>query len=318
MLALVLVIAALQQQPRALPALPPQVRDTSPFRRLTLPAPNLVRTGAGTPGPSYWQQRADYTIRATLDTGAHTIAGRETIRYTNRSPDTLRYVWVQVDQNLYREHSRGAALNPPGARFGGGGVVGGSTIEEFPGVRRSGGPAVRKTALHTTLNGTLLRADLDEALAPGGTATFEVAYHFQIPEHGSDRMGRAQYPEGWLYELAQWYPRMAVYDDVRGWNTEQYLGQGEFYLEYGDFDAEITVPRSFVVVATGTLLNPVEVLTTAQRTRLSRALRSDTTPPIIAKTEEGRPFPRPPAKRTPLTCRFSAKTCRDFAWPPPP
>ena len=313
MLALVLVIAALQQQPRALPALPPQVPDTSPFRRLELPAPNLLRTGAGTPGPSYWQQRADYTIRATLDTGTHTIAGRETIRYTNHSPDTLRYVWLQVDQNIYREDSRGSAINPPGARFAGGGFIGGFTIEEFRAARRVG-QAVNRVPLATTTNGTMLRAELDRPLAPGGTATFDVAYHFQIPEHGSDRMGREQFPEGWLYESAQWYPRMAVYDDVRGWNTEQYLGQGEFYLEYGDFDFEITVPRSFVVVATGTLLNPVEVLTTTQRTRLARALRSDSTTPIIAKTEVGQPFTRPPGKSRTLTWRFSAKNVRDVAW----
>src|SRR5207247_2677647 len=108
MLALVLVIAALQQQPRALPALPPQVSDTSPFRRLELPAPNLLRTGAGTPGPSYWQQRADYTIRATLDTGTHTIAGRETIRYTNHSQATLLEVWFILVKIIYRGTSGGS------------------------------------------------------------------------------------------------------------------------------------------------------------------------------------------------------------------
>src|SRR6185436_13731349 len=102
-----------QQQPQvALPALPPQVGDTSPFRRLELPAASPVRTGSGAPGHEYWQQRADYTIRASLDTGAHTLTGRVTVRYANRSPDTLRYVWVQLDQNIYRDDSRGTALNP--------------------------------------------------------------------------------------------------------------------------------------------------------------------------------------------------------------
>src|SRR5207247_1989931 len=107
----------------------------------------------------------------------------------------------------------------------------------------------------TTGNGTMLRVDLDRPLAPGGRAELELAYRFEVPEHGSDRMGREQFSGGWLYEVAQWYPRVAVYDDVRGWNTEQYLGQGEFYLEYGDFDVSITLPRSFVVTATGTLTN---------------------------------------------------------------
>ena len=313
MLAFAFVVAALQQAP-ALPALPPQSGDTSPFRRLNLPAPNLIRTGAGTPGPSYWQQRADYAIRATLDTGKHVLAGRETIRYTNHSPDTLRYVWLQLDQNIYRDDARGAPLNPPGARFAGAGFEGGFVIETLAALRPAGGQAVKRVALHSTTNGTMLRVDLDQALAPGGTVTFDVGYHFQIPEHGSDRMGREQFAEGWLYEVAQWYPRMAVYDDVRGWNTEQYLGQGEFYLEYGDFDVTLTVPRSFVVVATGTLLNPAEVLTTAQRARLTQALRSDSTVPIIAKTEAGQPSTRPAGSSPTLTWHFSAKSVRDVAW----
>ncbi len=315
MLALALLVA-LQQQPAALPALPPQGGDTSPFRRLDLPAPSSSRTGAGAPGPGYWQQRADYVIRATLDTGTHTLAGRETIRYSNRSPDTLRYVWLQLDQNIYRTDSRGSLMNPPGTRFAGAGFVGGYVIDGLTAIRRSAGPgrADTKVRLATTLSGTVMRLDLDRPLAPGAAATFEVAYHFQIPEHGSDRMGREQFPEGWLYTLGQWYPRLAVYDDVRGWNTEQYLGQGEFYLEYGDFDVAITVPRSFVVVATGTLLNAVEVLTTAERARLAQALRSDSTVPIIAKTEVGQPSTRPLVRGPTLTWHFSAKNVRDVAW----
>ncbi len=313
------LVAVLQQQPAAprqssLPPLPPQVGDTSPFRRLELPTPNLIRTGAGTPGPSYWQQRADYAIRASLDTATHTIAGRETIRYTNRSPDTLRYIWLQLDQNIYREDSRAGVLTPPGARFAGGGFVGGYTIEELAAVRRSGAQTSRKTPLTMTVNGTMGRVELDEPLVTGGTATFEIAYHFQIPEHGSDRMGREQFPEGWLYEIAQWYPRLAVYDDVRGWNTEQYLGQGEFYLEYGDFDVQLTVPRSFIVVSTGTLLNPAEVLTATERARLAQATKSDHTVPIVAKNEVGRASTRPTGATPMLTWHFEAKNVRDVAW----
>src|SRR2546426_190311 len=317
-----LLFAVLLQQPAAPPApqaparVPPSVGDTSPFRRLELPAPNLIREGSGMPGPRYWQQRADYTIQVSLDTAAHTAGGRETIRYTNNSPDTLRYAWLQVDQNIYREDSRGGAINPADARWAARGFQGGYAITAFDAVRSAAtrGQAGIRRSLTTTVNGTVLRADLDRPLPPGGTATWDVAFSFQIPEHGSDRMGRSQYGGRWLYEIAQWFPRLGVYDDVRGWNTEQYLGQGEFYLEYGDFDFEITVPRSFVVVATGTLLNPVEVLTTTQRTRLARALRSDSTTPIIAKTEVGQPFTRPPGKRTTLTWRFSAKNVRDVAW----
>ncbi|HEX9279763.1 MAG TPA: M1 family metallopeptidase [Gemmatimonadales bacterium] len=314
-----LLLAALQQPAPAAPArLPTGSADTSPFRRLALPTPTLLREGSGQPGPRYWQQRADYVIRAALDTAAHTITGRETIRYTNNSPDTLRYLWLQVDQNIYRTDSRGAAINPTDARFAGAGFVGGYTIESFgevlAGPRTARGPTTRVEPLHTTVNSTMLRAELDRPLAPGRTITLDVAYHFQVPEHGSDRMGRKQYPGGWLYEVAQWYPRMAVYDDVRGWNTEQYLGQGEFYLEYGDFDVAITVPRRYVVATTGTLLNPAEVLTATQRERLARAIRSDSGVAIITRTEAGTPATRPAGAAPTLTWRFTAKNVRDVAW----
>jgi hypothetical protein len=311
MLELILVLAA-WQQPATAQGLPPQIGDTSPFRRLELPAPTLIREGSGLPGPRYWQQRADYTIRASLDTVTHTIAGSETIRYTNNSPDTLGYVWLQLDQNIYKADSRGAFLNPTDARFAGRGFEGGYTIDYVRAVRRIG-QAAGRIPLTTTGNGTMMRVELDRPLPPGGRAELELAYRFEVPEHGSDRMGREQFPGGWLYEVAQWYPRVAVYDDVRGWNTEQYLGQGEFYLEYGDFDVSITVPRSYIVAATGTLANPVEVLTATQRARLARAVRSETTVPIISKTEVGQPTTRP-AGAAVLTWHFIAKNVRDVAW----
>jgi len=323
MLALALVFAALQQQParpqqpvRQLPMLPPQAHDSSPFRQLSLPTPTPFRAGSGAPGSGYWQQRADYTIQATLDTTKHAITGSETIRYTNRSPDTLRYVWLQLDQNIYRDDSRGTVLNPPGERFAGAGFSGGYVIDKVEAVRRPAGKsaAATRTPLTLAVNGTMGRLDLDRPLAPGGTVDFDLAYSFQIPEHGSDRMGREQYGTAWLYEMAQWYPRMAVYDDVRGWNTEQYLGQGEFYLEYGDFDVRITVPRSFVVVATGTLLNPLDVLTAAERSRLAQAAKADTTVAIIARNEAGQPSTRPSGTTPTLTWHFSAKNVRDVAW----
>ncbi len=325
MIVLPLLLAALQQLPPPpgaaapvkrpqLPPLPPAWADTSPFRRLELPTPGLLREGSGRPGPRYWQQRADYTISATLDTATHTIRGRESIRYTNHSPDTLRYLWLQLDQNIYREDSRGHDLNPEDARFSGAGFVGGYVIETADAVRQAGGQAATKTPLRTTINGTMMRVDLDRPLPPAGSATLEIAYRFQVPEHGSDRMGRERFPEGWLYEIAQWYPRLAVYDDVRGWNTEQYLGLGEFYLEYGDIDFAITVPRGFIVAGTGTLQNPLEVLTSAQRARLALAQRSDATVAIIATNEVGTPSTRPAGAAATLTWRFAAKNVRDVAW----
>src|SRR5712692_7358210 len=317
MLAFAIVLFSLQQPTAAplppLPALPPQVGDSSPFRRLPLPTPNELREGSGAPGPRYWQQRADYTIRASLDTATHVIAGAETIRYANNSPDTLRYVWLQVDQNIYKANSRGAPLNPTDARFAGRGFEGGYTIDYIRAVRRIG-QASGRIPLASAENVTLMRVELDRPLAPGGGAELELASRFEAREDGADGRGREQFPGGWLYEVAQWYPRVAVYDDVRGWNTEQYLGQGEFYLEYGDFDVSITVPRSFVVAATGTLTNAVEVLTAGQRARLSRAVQSDTTVAIIAKAEVGQPSARPAGPRSTLTWHFTAKNVRDVAW----
>src|SRR2546427_5359902 len=284
LLPLVLALAQQPTQPSQLPPLPAARTDTSPFRRLELSTPTLLREGSGRPGPAYWQQRVDYTIAVSLDTATHTIAGRETIRYTNRSPDTLTYIWLQLDQNLFRDDGRGAVLNPPDARFAARGFRGGFVLDRVESVRR---------ALKTTENGTLMRVELDRALAPRGVTSLEIGYSFQVPEHGADRMGREQFAQGWLYEIAQWYPRFAVYDDVRGWNTEPYLGQGEFYLEYGNIDFAITVPRGFIVAGTGRLTNPLEVLTATERERLARALRSDSTVAIIAKSEVGQASTRP-------------------------
>jgi hypothetical protein len=307
-----LLVVALQQ-PAQIQSLPASVADTSPFRRLALPTANTMRTGAGTPGPQYWQQRVDYTIAAALDTATHTVTGTATIRYTNHSPDTLRYLWLQTDQNIYEEDSRGAVINPDDARFAARGFKGGYTITELAAVR--GTPAAaRKVALARTPNGTMLRADLDRALAPGETVTLAIAYSFMVPQHGSDRMGRQLYGGRWEYEIAEWFPRLAVYDDVRGWNTEQYLGQGEFYLEYGDINFAITVPRNYVVAGSGQLTNPLEVLTADERTRLARALRSDSTVAIIAAGEAGTAATRPAGAAPTLTWRFSAKNVRDVAW----
>ncbi len=310
---LVLLVLTALQQP-ALQSLPVARTDTSPFRRLQLSTPTLIREGSGSPGPRYWQQRVDYTIAVTLDTAAHTIAGRETIRYTNHSPDTLRYIWMQLDQNLFRDDSRGALLNPPDARFAARGFKGGFVLDRVEAVRQSTGKTATRTALRTFENGTIMRVELDRPLPPGGVTSFDIGYSFQVPEHGADRMGREQFPQGWLYEIAQWYPRMAVYDDVRGWNSEQYLGQGEFYLEYGDIDFAITVPRGFIVAGTGRLTNPLEVLTAAQRARLAQALGSDSTVAIIAKNEVGQAATRPAGASPTLTWRFSAKNVRDVAW----
>ena len=168
---------------------------------------------------------------------------------------------------------------------------------------------VRRVKVETRETGTEMRVDLAEPLAPGKTATIDIAWHFPIPEHGADRMGR----DGALYELAQWYPRVDVYDDVRGWNTEPYLGQGEFYLEYGDFNLSVTVPAGYIVAATGALANAAEVLTPVQVTRLAQAAKSDTTIAIITAADLSSGAARPRTTGT-TTWKFAAKNVRDAVW----
>ncbi len=286
------------------------VGDTSVFSPLPLRAPNEYREGSGAPGHAYWQNRVDYHIAASLDTAAKELKGTETIRYTNHSPDTLRFLWLQVEQNAFKSNSLNAYIFPQNSRFGARGFEGGDVIERFQQVVAARGKAAaRHVDLDRRVEGTEMKVDLAEPLPPGGTATLDVAWHFLIPEHGADRMGR----DGALYELAQWYPRLNVYDDVRGWNTEPYLGQGEFYLEYGDFAYEVTVPAGYIVAGTGTLENPRDVLTPDEIARLARAAKSDSTVAIVTAAELQSGAARPRATGT-MTWKFTAKNVRDVAW----
>jgi hypothetical protein len=289
------------------------IPDTSPFRPLELPPPNEYRTGSGLPGPGYWQQRADYTIRASLDTATHTIRGDETIRYTNNSPDSLRFVWLQLDMNAGSPDSRFAALANPLARQEPG-FRAGATIERVAALRAgpAGGARPVATALTWRVNSTMMRVDLDRPLAPHGIVSLAVTWHHQIPRNG--RTGRQQFPQGWLYQVAQWYPRMAVYDDLRGWNTDQYIGSSEFYLEYGDFDVTLTLPAGFTVAGTGVLRNPLEALPATIRRRLAAAARADTIVHIITADEVGTPALLPPGTGPSRTWYFTATNVRDFAW----
>ena len=285
-------------------ALPAVIDATaSPFyttNRIDWPGPNSYRDATGAPGPDYWQQRADYTIEATLDTATRGVTGTVTVHYTNNSPDSLRFLWMQLDQNLFRPGSKGSALFPPDTRNSSGGFVGGYTLRE---VTVDGAPVTPQ------IDDTMMRLDLAEAIAPhGGRSTIVVRYGFTVPDKGADRMGR----DGTLYELAQWYPRMAVYDDVRGWNADPYLGQGEFYLEYGDIDYAVTVPAGYTVAGSGVLLNPGDVLSDAVRQRLAKATTSSSVIAIRSATEAAAAVhtPAPGSK----TWRFRAKTVRDVAW----
>ena len=283
------------------------MHDQSAFRPLDLPAPNVYRAASGRPGHAYWQQRVDYRITATLDAAANVLSGRETIRYANNSPDTLTYLWMHLEQNICAANSVTNRLNQPPLVFQDAtfdfscqGFAGGLTLETV---------AVAGRPLAHSVYGTTMRVDLPAPLAPGAVFTFEIAWRFPIPAYGAARMGH----DGELYEIAQWYPRLAVYDDVRGWNAEPYIGAGEFYLEYGSFDVTLRVPARYVVAATGVLTNPEAALTATQRERLAQARRSDSPVAIITAAEAGRPATRPTTTGT-LTWHFVADSVRDFAF----
>jgi Peptidase family M1 domain len=297
-------------------SLPAQARpsgDTMPvppseFRPLPLAAPTQYRTGSGRPGPRYWQQRVDYRIAATLDTAHRQIRGRETVHYVNNSPDTLPYLWMHVEQNICAPSSITDQLDQPPLAFLGStfdfsckGFEGGLMLERV---------SIGRRALRPAVYGTTMRIDLPRPLAPGGALDLELVWHFPVPDYGAGRMGR----DGSLYEIAQWYPRLAVYDDVRGWNHEPYIGAGEFYLEYGSFDVSLTVPASYIVAATGTLRNPELVLTAAQRHRLAIARTSTQPVAIITADEAGHAERTRSSPRGLVTWRFTADSVRDFAF----
>jgi len=295
------------------------VADSSHFRPLDLPTPNEYRGGSGRPGPKYWQQRVDYKITATLDPAKNELRGRETIHYVNHSPDSLPYLWLFVEQNLCEPTSVTNQLNQPPLVF-----LGTSfdfSCQGFNSAPRLESLTIRGREVKRSRFGTTLRVDLPTRLASGAAVDLQAVWHFNVPAQGGGRMGH----DGPLYEIAQWYPRVAVYDDVKGWNHEPYIGAGEFYLEYGDFDVALTVPADNIVAATGELVNADQVLTPTQRQRLAIARRSDTTVAIITASEAGnmeRTRPRVYAvgelsalNPVPsLTWHYTAHNVRDFAF----
>jgi hypothetical protein len=276
------------------------------FAPLTLPDPaNLIRSGSGAPGPAYWQNRADYKIDARLDPAAKTLTGREVITYTNNSPDTLDVLWLQLDQNLYRPDSRGHALEG-GRRLGRQSTEGYSIDVAMV----ETGEHVQ-TAAHFVVSDTRMRVDLPRPLAHGAQVKLEVRYHFTIPGAFGGRMAWGDSRNGQIFDLAQWYPRMAVYDDLRGWDTLPYLAN-EFYLEYGDFDYAVTVPADMIVAGSGDLVNPDEVLNPAERARLAQARTSDRT--VMIRTPAEVPPAAKPLSSATRTWRFHMDHTRDVAF----
>jgi hypothetical protein len=270
---------------------------------------NEFRSASGEPGPKYWQNRADYKIDCTLDTTQHKVSGSVQISYTNNSPDNLRFLWLQLDQNIYQENSRGSATTTQsGGRWANEIFTQGNVIKSIS-ILVNGQPYTPEY----TITDTRMQVWLRQAMKPGGDKIqINITYEFIIPGYGTDRMGRLATRNGSVYELAQWFPRMAVYDDVQGWNTLPYIGAGEFYLEYGNFDYSVTVPSNMIVVGSGELVNEKDVLTEAQRSRLAAARKSDKTVVLRTAAEVTDKKARRTEKN--LTWRFRIENARDIAW----
>src|SRR5450830_1187834 len=304
------------------------------FRQLEeiLPTPNAYRTASGAPGHAYWQQRADYTINASLDEAKRAITGSEQITYHNNSPDTLSYLWVQLDQNIYKKDSDARMMltqpsreawakpaNPEdGYKFEGmRGILAGG---EFDGGFKIKTVGAGGQPLKYVINRTMMRIDLPTPLKSGEQFVFNIDWSYNINEQQvlGGRSGYEHFDEDKndLFEIAQWFPRMAAYYDVYGWQHKQFLGTGEFTLEFGDYDVQLTVPADHVVASTGELQNPDSVLTATQRDRLRQA-RTATKPVVIvtqAEAENAEKSCIAVGNGATKTWHFKAKNVRDFAW----
>jgi hypothetical protein len=275
------------------------------FAPFAYPQPvTAYRSGSGMPGPLFWQNRADYDLAATLDPVRNTLVGTATVRYTNNSPDALDVLWLQLDQNRFTTAARGnfTAGAMPSSHTDGYRIAT-VTVEQ-------GGRAVKANYL---VSDTRMQVRLPQPVpARGGKVSLTIAYSYDLPGDFGGRTGFAPSKNGAIYEMAQWYPRMCVYDDQRGWDTAPYLNS-EFYLEYGDFNYAITVPADMIVAGSGELVNPDDVLTAAQRDRLTRARNSDVTVMIRTPAEVTDPGSRPARSGT-LTWKFRMQNTRDVAF----
>ena len=300
--------------------------DVSRFAQLgtDLPTPNVYRTASGAPGHDYWQQRADYQIEATLDETKRHITARQTITYTNNSPDTLPYLWLQLDQNRFRRDSLEER-----SRTGGKGDDGVSDRLSFGTLRRH--QAKRDTdygyditaltdgegrELNHTIVGTMMRIDLPKPLEPGEIQVFSMDWNFNIVDEDAlgSRGGYEHFPDSdtHIFFLAQWFPRMAAYTDYVAWQHHQFLGRGEFTLEFGNYEVALTVPDDHIVSATGELTNEGDVLTGEQQKRLDEARESDTQ--VFVVTPEEALDNESEKSEGMQTWQFKAFNVRDFAW----
>jgi aminopeptidase N len=263
---------------------------------MTLPTPDSVRLGSGIPGDSYWQQQADHSIQVRLDVESNSIIGSESITYHNNSPDTLSYIWLQLEQNVHREDS---IRSREGRGTGEDDYVG----IEITRLDVNGTPADWQEYV------TIAKVILPKPLKPNTSTTLDIDWSFAMPTEASMRMGYDDsYEDGPVWELAQWFPTPCVYDDVFGWNTFPYIGRGEFYTNFGDYDVEITVPNNHVVLASGSLHNQTSVLSKEQNNRLKEAKSSNDK--IIIRSKDQLQEESDGEK----TWKFEGKQIRTFAW----
>ena len=285
-----------------------------------LPTPNEYRNAAGAPGPKYWQQKADYLIDVAINENTLKLTGSEKITYTNNSPDKLNYLWLQLDQNVRQKNSLGQQVRARSLRDS----LSAKSIMGYTGDYNSydGGFKIESVKdsngndLPYTIVETMMRVDIPKPLAPGASYTFSVDWWYNMYDRMllNGRGGYEYFPKDGNYDftLAQWYPRMAVYDDVEGWQNKQFLGRGEFALTFGDFEVNITVPSDHIVGATGWLQNANEVLTPTQYERFQKAQNSEEII-FIVNEKEARKNEKSKAQDT-KTWKFKADNVRDFAF----
>ncbi|WP_416867695.1 MAG: M1 family metallopeptidase [Imperialibacter sp.] len=286
-----------------------------------LPTPNTYRTASGAPGREYWQQKADYDISVTLNDNNQSVTGEETITYHNQSPDQLKYLWLQLDQNMRAKDSNTPLVSSSSMPD----TISGKSLQQRitkdqdfdGGFKIASVKTVDGKAIPYTINKTMMRVDLPQPLKSGAEVSFKVAWSYTINDRMQlgGRSGYEYFPKdgNYLYTIAQWFPRMAVYDDVNGWQNKQFLGSGEFALAFGDYTVRITTAADHVVASTGVLQNPKEVLTATQLERLERAKKSFDKPVIIISQEEAIQNEKSRAKGT-KTWVYKADNVRDFAF----
>ncbi|MDA0714329.1 MAG: M1 family metallopeptidase, partial [Bacteroidetes bacterium] len=296
-----------------------EIYNHNKFKQLhqELPTPNTYRTASGAPGHEYWQQKADYVMDIRLDDENQRIYGEETITYTNNSPDALKYLWLQLDQNVRAKDADGKKIDQ-------------STIKEkmsFAQFEREysdfdGGFKIEEVkdrngkALPYTINGTMMRIDLPSVLSSKGVYSFKVKWWYNVNDRMSigGRSGYEYFEEdgNYLYTIAQFYPRMCMYSDYQGWQNKQFLGSGEFTLSFGDYTVNLTVPSDHVIASTGVLQNPKSVMTSEQLNRWEKAKVSDM--PVMIITEEEAIENEKSREKAMKTWTFKAQNVRDFGW----